>query len=166
MHDCASHDLDLQRWISQEDPVSVYAQGTCFDKAIDALGLGDWDNITISLKFPSGTLGLIDVSRHATYGYDQRIEVHGTKGMLQAENERITTVVYSNENGSTIDPTRHSFPQRYVVTYATELDHFVDVMEGKAKPALTREDAKKVSIIADAATESARTGLPVILKYD
>jgi len=112
MHDCASHDVDVLRWVSGEDPISVFAQGSCFSKEIEGLGIGDWDNITISMKFPSGCLGLIDVSRHATYGYDQRIEVLGTKGMLQAENKRKTTVVFSNEAGSLIDPTRHSFPQR------------------------------------------------------
>ena len=55
---------------------------------------------------------------------DQRIEVLGSKGMLQAENPRQTTVILSNENGSTTDVTPYSFPERYVVTYATELDHF------------------------------------------
>jgi len=165
-HDCASHDIDVCRWIAGEDPVSVYGQGTCFNKEIDALGLGDWDNITLSLKFPSGILGLIDISRHATYGYDQRIEVLGSKGMLQAENERQTTVILSNENGTTIDPTRHSFPQRYVITYATELDHFADVVEGKVQPLLIHNDARKSAIIADAATKSAQTGQVIALHYD
>ena len=68
-HDCASHDIDVQRWIAQEDPVSLYATGSCFSKEIEAVGIGDWDTVTISLKYPSGKLGLVDVSRHATYGY-------------------------------------------------------------------------------------------------
>jgi len=164
-HDCALHDIDVQRWLAREDPVSLYATGSCFSKEIEAVGIGDWDNITISLKYPSGVLGLVDVARHATYGYDQRIEVLGEKGMLQAENPRITTVTFANENGFTSDITPFSFPERYVVTYATELDHFADVVEGKKPPLVSHDDARKSAIIAEAATQSARTGKVIILNY-
>jgi len=165
-HDCASHDIDVQRWIAGEDPVSLYATGHCFSKEIQAVGIGDWDCVTISLKYPSGILGLVDVSRNSTYGYDQRIEVLGSKGMLQAENPRQTTVILSNEHGATHDVTPYSFPERYVVTYASELDHFADVVEGKCALLVTHDDARKQAILAEAATRSARTGEVIQLKYD
>jgi len=117
------------------------------------------------LKFPSGALGSIDLSRKAAYGYDQRIEVLGDKGMVQAMNRQPTTTVLSTDQGISTDPYCYSFPQRYDQTYALELDHFVDVVEGKAAPRLTHDDARKVAIIADAAEESCRSGKPVQLKY-
>jgi len=162
-HDCGSHDIDVCRWIVGEDPTEVFAYASAFKKEIKEMD--DWDTVLITLKFPSGALGSIDLSRKACYGYDQRIEVLGDKGMVQAMNRQPTTVVVSSETGIHTDPYCYSFPQRYDQTYALELDHFVDVMEGKVLPRLTHDDARKVAIIADAAEESCRTGQRVILKY-
>ena len=78
--------------------------------------------------------------------------------MLQAENKQPTSVVMSNKAGISIDPNCYSFPQRYEHAYALELDHFADVVERKAIPKLSHEDARKVAIIADAAEESCRSG--------
>ena len=72
-HDCAVHDIDMICWIVGEVPVGVMAQGTTFNSEIRALN--DVDTIAIILKFPSGVLGSIDLSRHSSYGYDQRLEV-------------------------------------------------------------------------------------------
>ena len=75
-HDCAVHDLDVVCWILGETPVEVYAQGTAQHPEIAAMN--DVDTIAIVLKFPSGTLATIDLSRHSSYGYDQRLEVRRT----------------------------------------------------------------------------------------
>ena len=72
-HDCAIHDIDIICWIVGEEPIAVMALGSTFDSEIKALG--DVDTIAIILKFPSGVLGSIDLSRHSSYGYDQRLEV-------------------------------------------------------------------------------------------
>jgi len=162
-HDCGSHDIDVCRWVMNEDPVEVFAYASAFKKEIKEID--DWDTVLITLKFPSGALGSIDLSRKAAYGYDQRIEVLGDKGMVQAMNRQPTTTVLSTDQGISTDPYCYSFPQRYDQTYSLELDHFVDVIEGKAVPRLTHDDARKVAIIADAAEESCRTGKPVQLKY-
>ena len=72
-HDCAVHDIDMICWIIGEEPVGVMAMGSTFDSEIEAIG--DVDTIAIMIKFPSGVLGSIDLSRYSTYGYDQRLEV-------------------------------------------------------------------------------------------
>jgi len=162
-HDCGSHDIDLCRWITGEDPFEVFAAASCFNPEIKAID--DFDTIMITLKFPSGKIGSIDLSRKAAYGYDQRIEVLGDKGMIQANNRQPTSVVLYTESGALADPNCYSFPQRYEHGYAIELDHFADILTGKVKPQLSHDDARKISIIADAAEESARSGKAVKIDY-
>jgi len=163
-HDCASHDMDMVRWLTGEDPVEVFAVGTAFNPEIG--NMKDWDTIMITLKFPSGIVANIDNSRFAAYGYDQRIEAFGDKGMVQAMNQTPTSVIVSNENGVSTDPYLHSFPQRYEKTYATELAHFVDIIQGKAEPKLTHDDIRKVTLIANACEHSCETGQPVKITYN
>lgn len=159
-HDCASHDIDLVRWVAGCNPVSVYATGHAFNK--DVASFNDWDTITISLKFPNGVLGTIDVSRLAVYGYDQRLEVHGSNGMLTAQNQPSTSLLKSTSIGHTVAPNLYSFPQRYKETYAEELRHFIRIVRDGEKPAISHEDARAVAIIADAAEKSCETGQVVI----
>ena len=73
-HDTAVHDIDILCWIVGEEPVGVFAQGSVFDPEI--AGVGDVDTIVVTLKFPSGVLAVVDLSRHACYGYDMRLEVN------------------------------------------------------------------------------------------
>jgi len=162
-HDCGSHDIDLCRWIMNEDPIEVFGFASAFNPAIKELD--DFDTVVVTLKFPSGAVGVINLARKAAYGYDQRIEVLGDKGMVQAMDKQPTTMVLSTEQGIQTDPYCYSFPQRYVEAYAIELDHFVDVIHGKVLPKLSHDDARKVSIIADAAELSARSGKKVEIKY-
>jgi len=162
-HDCGSHDIDLCRWVTGEDPSEVFAAASAFREEIKAIN--DFDTILITLKFPSGIVASIDLSRKAAYGYDQRLEVLGSQGMAQAENRKPTTFVLHNDGGVHTDPNCYSFPQRYDYAYAAEIEHFADVITRKCEPKLSHEDARKVSIIADAAEESARKGERVFIKY-
>ena len=73
-HDTAVHDIDMLCWIVGEEPVGVFAQGSVFDPEIASIG--DVDTIVVTLKFPSGVLAVCDLSRHASYGYDMRLEVY------------------------------------------------------------------------------------------
>jgi len=161
-HDCCVHDIDVVRWILQEDPEEIYSIASTFNK--DIASLNDFDTVVITLKFASGALATIDVSREATYGYDQRIEVHGSMGQVQAMNKPTTTMVLSTKTGIKSDTNLHSFPQRYTEAYSIELNHFVECLLGKAKPLHGHDDSRKVAIIATAAEESARTGKPVSMK--
>jgi len=162
-HDCTSHDIDMVRWLTGEDPCEVFAFGSAFRSEIASLH--DWDTVTINLKFPSGVLATIDVSRFAAYGYDQRIEIHGDQGMVQAFNQQPTSCVVSTHEGVKSDPYFHSFPQRYEKTYATELAHFVRVIRRETEPMVNHDDIKKVTIIASAAERSCETGAPIKLTY-
>jgi len=162
-HDCASHDLDVLRWITGEDPVEVFTYASTFRSEIKELN--DVDTAVIALKFPSGILGNVDLSRKACYGYDQRIEVHGDGGMIQAENTKKHTVVLSTEKGTQLAPGPWSFQDRYIVAYAAEMDHFLDIIEGKATPKVNHDDVRKVAIISSGVEESHKTGKPVKLVY-
>eukprot|EP01121_Diplochlamys_sp_Union-15-3_P008827 TRINITY_DN2367_c0_g1_i2.p1 TRINITY_DN2367_c0_g1~~TRINITY_DN2367_c0_g1_i2.p1 ORF type:complete len:335 (-),score=50.00 TRINITY_DN2367_c0_g1_i2:68-1072(-) len=163
-HDCASHDLDIVRWIAGENPIEVFTYASTFRTEIKELN--DVDTAVILLKFASGILASIDLSRKAVYGYDQRIEVHGDGGMIKAENTKKHTVHLYTDNGELSAPGPWSFQDRYPVAYAEELDHFVDIIEGKAQPKITHDDVKKVTIIANAVEESFKTGKPVRFLWD
>ena len=129
--DMMIHDFDIARWLVGEEFVSVKAFGsTLVDPAIDAAG--DVDTAVVSLATASGKLVSISNSRRASYGYDQRIEVHGTKGMVQAENVLESTVVTSTADGVRSEKPMHFFLERYARAYQNEWDGFVRlVLDGE-----------------------------------
>jgi myo-inositol 2-dehydrogenase/D-chiro-inositol 1-dehydrogenase len=158
--DMMIHDLDMARFLLGEEPVEVSAMSACLvDPAIGQAG--DIDTAVVTLKTESGRLCQISNSRRATYGYDQRIEVHGSGGMLRAHNLHPTTVEKANGDGFASDPTLHFFLERYAAAYRAEMDTFVaGVTQGKPL-APTGEDGLKALILADAAEESAKSGKSV-----
>jgi len=161
-HDCASHDIDVMRWVVREEPCEVYASASSFIDRIREID--DFDTVAIHMKFPSGVLGTVDICRSA--GYDQRIEVLGETGMLQAENQKPSTLVRSTANGVSVDANCFSFPQRYIETYAREMDHFVDIVQSGVAPAVTGRDCYRDAIIIEKCEESARSGVPVKISFD
>ena len=108
-----------------------------------------------------GAIAQISNSRRAVYGYDQRIEAFGSKGMLQAGNQTATTVSFSGEPGVIGDKPLHFFLERYDAAYRVELQHFIDCVLGKAKPATSIEDGRNALALAEAAVQSLKTGAPV-----
>ncbi len=92
------HDFDMARFLAGSEVTEVYANATCLvDPAIGAAG--DVDTAVISLKFANGAVGVIDNSRRAAYGYDQRVEVFGSKGAAVASNDTPTNVVFMGDEG-------------------------------------------------------------------
>lgn len=162
-HDCAVHDIDMMMWILNEWPTEVFSYAHAFHDFIREMG--DVDTVSITMKFPSGAIGQIDLSRYAAYGYDQRVEVLGDKGMLESENQNRTSVRKSLKEGISKDPLKFSFPQRYPDGYAAEIDHFIDVMDGKA-PIISKMDVVMVSLVASACEESHKTGKPMRINKD
>lgn len=129
--------------------------------------IGDFDTVAITLHFPSNTLGTIDVSRNSICGYDQRLEVFGPKGMLQADNEQPIHSVrrqYGLE-GPTSAPIWYSFASRFMNGYRREFDHFIDIVLGKAESMVRSQEILAVSKVATACEESARSGKVVQLKW-
>ena len=155
--DMMIHDLDMARYLLPEEPTQVFATGSALvDKAIGEAG--DVDTAMVILRTPSGRLAHIDNSRRAAYGYDQRVEAFGQKGMLQANNPTPTALVATTDAGRTGDKPFHFFLERYAAAYRAELEHFLAVVGGAAAPAVTGEDGRRALILADAANQSLRTG--------
>ena len=163
--DMMIHDFDMARFLLAEEPVEVFALGSALvDKAIGEAG--DVDTAAVLMKTASGRIAQISNSRRATYGYDQRIEVHGSEGMLRAGNVHETTVEIATGTGFRADPVQNFFLERYAAAYRAELDAFVKACSGKAAPSPTGLDGLKAQILADAATESARSGKPVAVALE
>ena len=160
--DMMIHDLDMARFLLGEDPVEVVAYGSALvDPAIGEAG--DVDTAGVMLKTASGKICQISNSRRASYGYDQRIEVHGAKGMLRAENHLENTVEVATEAGYRRAPTLNFFLERYESAYRREMEHFVACLNDGVAVTPTIHDGLKAQVMADAATQSCQTGKPVAL---
>jgi myo-inositol 2-dehydrogenase/D-chiro-inositol 1-dehydrogenase len=158
--DMMIHDLDMARFLLGDEPVEVHAVGAnLVDPEIGKAG--DVDTAAVLLKTASGKIAQISNSRRATYGYDQRIEVHGSKGLIAAGNRHATTVTRANGDGYASDPALPFFLERYAEAYRAELDAFIAaVLDGKTVSP-TGEDGLRAQRLADAATQSAETGQTV-----
>jgi myo-inositol 2-dehydrogenase/D-chiro-inositol 1-dehydrogenase len=155
--DMTIHDFDMARFLLGEEPVEVFAAASnLVDPAIGAAG--DVDTALCVLRTASGKLCQISNSRRATYGYDQRIEVHGASGMLAAGNRHATTVTHAGADGYRGDPALHFFLERYADAYRIELAHFIACVRSGAAPSPGGHDGLMAQRLADAATLSSRTG--------
>jgi len=160
--DMMIHDFDMARFLLGEEPVEVHAVASCLvDPQIGVAG--DVDTAAVLLKTSSGKIAQISNSRRATYGYDQRIEVHGSLGLLAAGNQRATSVEHASAAGYCRDPALPFFLDRYADAYRLEFDAFVAAVLDGAPAEPNGEDGLRALLLADAATESARTGHPVRL---
>ena len=158
--DMMIHDLDMARWLLPDEPTDVFAAASCLvDPAIGEIG--DVDTAAVTLKTASGALCVINNSRRAVYGYDQRIEVFGSGGMVRADNPLPTTIEHMDGDGATRDKLLHFFTDRYAEAYRIELQHFADCVAGKAVPLAGAEDSRRALRLADAALESLASGASV-----
>jgi len=160
--DMMIHDFDMARFLLGEEPASVYAVGAALvDRAIGEAG--DVDTAAVILTTPSGKICQSSNSRRASYGYDQRIEVHGSKGMLRAENKRENTVEIATEEGFRSAPAQHFFLERYEAAYLAQLSQFVAAFENGATQSPSISDGLQAQLLADAASKSLATGDPVVV---
>lgn len=160
--DMTIHDFDMARFMIGEEPCSVFAQGSnVVDPAIGQAG--DIDTAFIILKFPSGAMATISNSRRSGYGYDQRVELHGEKGLLTAGNIKENSVELLSEVGCLSAKPEFFFLQRYNEAYKAEWNHFVDILAGRAESETTGTDGELALYLADKALESLKTGKEVKL---
>ena len=158
--DMMVHDLDMARFLLGQEPVQVFAVGSSLvDPEIGAAG--DVDTAAVTLTTASGQICQISNSRRATYGYDQRIEVHGSKGMLRAENMLENQVEIATETGFNRAPTLNFFLERYETAYLQEMAAFVAGVAGKTALTPSITDGLRAQLLADAAALSLETGQPV-----
>lgn len=162
-HDCIVHDFDMLRFITGQDPIEIYAAGSSFVEGIGKLN--DFDNVLVSLRYESGLIASIDVNRFASYGYDQRIEVFGSKGMVQAENRSPTSTLISNESGLTRPPIEFSFPSRYNEAYREELVAFSHCIRNKSKSPVSHKDVINSHILCNSGEIACREKKPVSLDW-
>ncbi|MGB2319230.1 MAG: inositol 2-dehydrogenase [Candidatus Puniceispirillum sp.] len=160
--DMTIHDFDMAVFLMDEMPVTVQASGSVLvDPAIGEAG--DYDSASVIMTMASGKQVNISNSRRATYGYDQRIEVHGSKGMVAAENQRPVSIELATASGYTRPPLHDFFMTRYIDAYANEITAFVDCIVNGAQPSPNGQDGLNALRIADAALLSAQTGKAVHL---
>jgi len=161
--DMMIHDFDMARFLLGEEPVEVTAYGSALvDPEVGKLG--DVDTALVIMRTASGKLVQISNSRRATYGYDQRIEVHGSAGMARSENVLETTVEIAGEGGFQRDPAQHFFLERYAEAYRRELAAFIEAVSRGQPPSPGGRDGLQAQRLADAATESRETGRPVAVR--
>ena len=125
---------------------------------------GDIDTAMVLLRTATGRLCEITNSRRAVYGYDQRIEVLGAKGMLRAENLAPTTVERFGAEATSADNPWPNFQTRYAAAYAAELSSFIRSVETRKPAEVPPEDSRKVLLLCEAALKSSQTGKPVRIK--
>nr|CAD6438082.1 inositol 2-dehydrogenase [Rhizobium sp. Q54] len=159
--DMTIHDFDMARFLLGEEPMTVYATASVLtDKAIEGV---DFDSASVTLTTASGKHCTISNSRRATYGYDQRVEVHGSKGTISVENQRPVTIELATGAGFTRPALHDFFMTRYVEAYAAEIAAFVSVVKDGASPSPSGEDGLRALMLADAAFRSVKQGVVVTL---
>lgn len=160
--DMMIHDFDMACWLMGTAPTKVTAVGSSIvDPEIGKAG--DVDTAVVTLHFADGRIAVIQNSRRAVYGYDQRIELLGSGGLLSAGNVLENTVSMATAQGVVSAKPEYFFLERYMRAYAAEWSAFVDAVQGKSKPPVTLEDGVLALAVAEAATRSAKTGQTVTL---
>lgn len=155
--DMTIHDFDMARFLLGEEIATVTAQASVLvDPKIGELG--DYDSASIILTTASGQQCIISNSRRATYGYDQRIEVHGSLGSVSAENQRPVSIEIANSSGYTRPPLHDFFMTRYLDAYAAEITAFIDCLEQGKAPSPTAKDGLAALALAEAALRSVKEG--------
>ena len=155
--DMTIHDFDMARFLLGEEVTEVSAMAAVLiDPAIGAAG--DSDSVQVMLKTATGKMALISNSRRATYGYDQRIEVHGALGAVTAENQRPVSIEVASATGYTRPPLHDFFMTRYTAAYAAEIAGFILAVSGKATASPSGEDGLAALALAEAALKSVAEG--------
>ncbi len=161
--DMSIHDFDMARFVLGEEIQTVMAQASVLvDPRIGQLG--DFDSASIILTTASGKHCAISNSRRATYGYDQRIEVHGSLGLIRAENQRPVGIELANADGYTRPPLFDFFMTRYIAAYAAEIAAFVATLADDTPATPSGQDGLAALLIAEAALKSVELGRAVRLE--
>lgn len=160
--DMTIHDFDMVRFLLDSEVEEVFAYGAALVNS-EIGKAGDIDTAIITLKLENGALAVIDNSRQAAYGYDQRAEVFGSLGQVAVSNDSSSTAVISNENGVTSEKPLFFFLERYMQAYAEEISSFVAAIVNDTEVPVTAVDGLKPVLIGLAAKKSLQENRPVKL---
>lgn len=159
-YDMMIHDFDMARFLAGSEVTEVHAVGSVLvDPGIGEAG--DVDTAVVTLKFENGAIGIIDNSRKAVYGYDQRVEVFGSEGCAQDENDIPSTAVLSTADGTTYGTAYKVMWDRYTGAFVAEMQAFADAVANDKETPVTGEDGLYPVLMAAAATKSLHEGRPV-----
>jgi myo-inositol 2-dehydrogenase / D-chiro-inositol 1-dehydrogenase len=158
--DMLIHDFDMLRFLTGEEPAEVYAVGAALISP-ELGALAEIDTAAVTLRTLKGQVLTITSSRRSAYGYDQRIDIHGSKGQLALQNQLKHRVILGDGSGFHVAPAKHSFVERYADAYRLEMDAFVRTVKNGTPPSPNGWDGLKAQLLADAASESHKIGLPV-----
>ncbi|MFX1386851.1 MAG: inositol 2-dehydrogenase [Promethearchaeota archaeon] len=158
--DMTIHDWDMARFQAGSEVKEVYATGAVLiDPEIGKAG--DIDTAVAILKFKNGAMGIIDNTRQAVYGYDQRVEVFGSKGCVVADNEATNTVRIYTAECTNVDKIPYFFMERYMESYSTELNYFFECLRNNKEPKPNGEDGLQNVLVSLAAQKSYEENRPV-----
>src|SRR5512145_1492243 len=156
--DFTIHDFDMARWLLGEEPVEIFARGAVLvDPRVKSEGK-DIDTAMVLLRTRSGRMASIMNSRRAVYGYDQRVEVFGEKGMLRAENLASTTAERFDAEATCRDNPWPNFQTRYAAAYAAELTSFITSVQRRKPAEIPPEDSRRLPKCRKGHSRSAQTG--------
>lgn len=161
--DMSIHDFDMARFVMGAEVTEVFARGAALINQ-EVAEVGDIDTAIITLKFANGAFGCIDNSRQAVYGYDQRVEIFGSRACLANQNHRATSVEYSGQQGMLREPILHFFLERYESSYRCEIESFLIKCRGEEALIPSIDDSLQALRIAHAAELSLKEGRPVLLE--
>jgi myo-inositol 2-dehydrogenase / D-chiro-inositol 1-dehydrogenase len=163
MRDQTIHFFDLLRWLTKDEPLEIYAIGDALvSPAIGAAG--DVDTSIVSLRMVSGALCQIDSSRRTAYGYDERIEIFGSEGMVESRRQNFRGMAVYKGKTVIEDGMHAGWFERIEESYYQALDAFLKSVDQGTVPSPSLEDGLRAQLMADKATESLKTGRP--LKID
>jgi myo-inositol 2-dehydrogenase/D-chiro-inositol 1-dehydrogenase len=151
--DMTVHDFDMIRYLLDDEVKELMAVGSCLVNP-EISKYNDIDTAIITFQYKNGGWGIIDNSRQAVYGYDQRIEVFGSEGCVQVANKKPTEVSLYGKESTTSDKPLYFFLERYNESYINEMKHFVDCIQNDRNPSVSGYDGKMAAIMGYAAKES------------
>ncbi len=163
-YDTMIHDFDMLRFLLDDEPIEIFARTACMIDEKENPHR-DPDTAMVQLRMSSGALVHVNSSFRAAYGYDQRIEAFGEKGMVVSTNHHPTSLERHGKDGIRRDPLLYFFIDRYEQSYKRELDAFIGALETATPPAIGLDDGRRALAIAEAGVRSAKTGMPVALSY-
>ncbi|WP_108651084.1 inositol 2-dehydrogenase [Dongshaea marina] len=161
--DMTIHDFDMARYLACSEVTEVYAKGAMMvDPEIGKAG--DYDSAAIMLTFANGCIAMINNCREASYGYDQRVEVFGSLGAMEIENDTPSKARLSTASGVNQEKPLHFFMDRYTQSYMSEIHEFIQAITQNRKLTTCAADGLKSVEIAKAALQSAKEGRPIPMK--